>query len=184
MSSEDVWGFGFLFLLNLNNLNKFCIFLSPSKRPKKKKKTWKGNKLLKILLSDGFLANPARVTLSCVVSQVQDCACGTWLVWGPQHGLLLACPRYKLHRACAVQEPWAPTEVLSNLYARYFSPAPRLAGLHDNGYLACDKYQGFFPFLPLVFNGQLSASRKAVFRLHWKQVPIRLADARVVYFPF
>lgn len=43
--------------------------------------------------------------------------------------------------------------------------------------------RGFFSLL-LVFNAQLSASREVVFRLHWKQVPIWLADARVFYFPF
>lgn len=76
---------------------------------------------------------------------------------------------------------------LRNLHTLYFSSAHSGVSLYDNGYLACDKCTKglvvfFFSSLPWVLKAPLSAFRKAVFRLSWKQVPMWLPDARVGLF--
>lgn len=129
--SEDVWCFVFHFLLNLN---RFPTFPSHSKRPavveKKMSKNGKLNKVLKILLSDGFPAKPARVTLLWVVSQ--------------QLGIIFMA--YGLTGSPSTVFSWFVPGTLRTISALLCRNSD--VGLYDSGSLACDKYNFFsFPSL-------------------------------------
>lgn len=117
---------------------------------------------------------------------VQDCTHRACVVLGPLCSPSLGCARQFQLWALAVWESLSTMKVLSNFHNLFqLSTSPcRCSGVGLYGYSGCDKYTKGFSSFPSVLNAQLSAFRKAVFRLHWKQESIQLADARVVYFSF